>query len=92
MTIEVTCWQSKKFLTRIRGMEVYGIAAGFLAKDIPSQFSCAATVEEHPGNRAALKLGHAELCLQGNWVDELEALLLLDESLTDHGGVKGVQL
>lgn len=67
-------------------MEDFGIPAADLQRQIAHRFACSASLEEDPHQK--LKKGHFELILQGNLVDEVEALLLGDESLTDHGGAK----
>lgn len=87
--VEVSLRQSKKFVTRVRGLEDYGIDPLFFAKDVGRRLACSVTVDETaaPG-RPALKKNCVELVLQGNWVEEIEALLV-DESLSNHGGVKG---
>lgn len=88
--IEVSMRQSRKFVTRIRGMEEYGIDGPVLAKDVSKRLACSATVDtEASAGRAALKKGRVEVVFQGNIVDELEALLTGDETLSSHGGVKG---
>ena len=86
VTMEVSKRQNKKFVTKIRGFEHFGIAASELQHEISHRFACAASIEENPHER--LKKGHVELILQGNLVDEVEALLIGDESLTSHGGAK----
>jgi translation initiation factor 2D len=88
--IEVSMRQSKKFVTRVRGLEDYGVDPNYVSKDVAKRFACSATVEtEAPSNRPALKKGRVELIFQGNLVEELEALLTGDESLSSHGGAKG---
>lgn len=82
----VTKRNNKKFLTTIRGMEDFGIAATDLQRQIAHRFGCAVGVEEDPHQK--LRKNHVELVLQGNLVDEVEALLVGDASLTDHGGAK----
>lgn len=79
----------KKFLTRIRGMEEYGIEGESLSHDISHRFACSATIETAPVGRPALKKGRVELVFQGHLSEELTALLSGDEKLTSHGGVKG---
>eukprot|EP00977_Amphora_coffeiformis_P023020 scaffold12086_cov160-Amphora_coffeaeformis.AAC.7 len=86
VTFEVTKRQNKKFMTKIRGMEHFDVAASVLQHEIATRFACAVSIEENPTEK--LKKGHAELVLQGNLVDEVEALLVGDESLTSHGGAK----
>ncbi|KAL3786418.1 hypothetical protein ACHAW5_002249 [Stephanodiscus triporus] len=79
----------KKFLTRIRGMEEYGVDGESLSQDISHRFACSSTIETNPVGRPALKKGRVELVLQGHLSEELNALLSGDETLTSHGGVKG---
>ena len=79
----------KKFLTRIRGMEEYGVEGEPLSQDVSHRFACSATVETSPVGRPALKKGRVELVFQGHLSEELTALLSGDEKLTSHGGVKG---
>lgn len=88
--IEVECRQNrKKFVTRVRGLEEYGIDAASFADDVSKRFACSATVETDPRGRAALKKGRVELVFQGNLSEELTALLLGDERRSSHGGAKG---
>jgi len=86
--IEVAMRQSKKFVTRVRGLEDYGIEPTYFSKDVAKRLACAATIEDDPVGRAALKKGRVEVVFQGNVVDELEALLTGDETMLHHGGVK----
>ncbi|KAL3927074.1 MAG: hypothetical protein SGBAC_013228, partial [Bacillariaceae sp.] len=87
--IEVSMRQSRKFVTRIRGMEEYGIDGQVLSKDVSKRLACSSTVDTEASNgRAALMKGRVEVEFQGNICDELEALLTGDESLSTHGGVK----
>lgn len=87
--VEVVMRQSKKFITRVRGLEAFGLDPINFSKDVAHRFACSASVDDEADGRAALRKGHAELVFQGNLADELEALLLSDESLTSHGGAKG---
>jgi translation initiation factor 2D len=84
--IEVTKRQAKKFMTRIRGLEEYGIDPVVFGKDVARRFASAVTTEANPDRAALKKKGHLELVMQGNLVDELEALLYNDDSLSSHGG------
>jgi len=77
VTIEVTRRQTKKFVTAVRGLHAFGVDAAALAKDGAHRLACSSSVEGE------------EAQFQGNWADELEALLLGDETLSSHGGVKG---
>ena len=83
--IEVYRRQSKKFCTKVRGMELYGVNPQELRQHLAQRFACAVALEEDvPG----LPNQCVELQLQGNFVDEVEATLIGDPSLTDHGGAK----
>ncbi|CAB9514970.1 Eukaryotic translation initiation factor 2D [Seminavis robusta] len=87
--VEVSMRQSKKFVTKIRGMETYGVNGQLLAKDIGKRLACQATVETQSEKGAALPKGCVEIVLGGNFADEIEALLLGDEKLCpSHGGIK----
>jgi translation initiation factor 2D len=87
--VEVVMWQSKKFITRVSGLEAFGLDAVNFSKDVADRFACSASVDDEPDGRAALRKVYVELVFQGNLADEMEALLLSDESLTTHGGAKG---
>jgi translation initiation factor 2D len=88
--IEVSMRQSRKFVTRVRGLEDYGIDATYFSKDVAKRLACSATVETTATNgRPALHKNHVELVFQGNIAEEIEALLAADESMSSHGGVKG---
>ncbi|KAL7471292.1 hypothetical protein ACHAXS_011591 [Conticribra weissflogii] len=91
VSIEVEFRQGnkKKFLTRVRGMEEYGIDAESLSAEVSNRFACSSTVETNPVGRATLKKGRAELVFQGHLSEELTALLTGDEKLSGHGGAKG---
>jgi translation initiation factor 2D len=88
--IEVQMRQSRKFVTRVRGLEDYAIDPVNFASDVARRFACAGAVDTDPmaAGRAALRKGRVEVIFQGNLVEELEALLQ-DETLTSHGGAKG---
>lgn len=88
VSIEVERRQSKKFVTFLRGLEDYHIDPRTFAKDVSGRFACSATIEAAPEKRPGLKKGRVELVFGGNLVDELEALLTADDSLTSHGGAK----
>lgn len=81
--IIVTRRQSRKFETRVLGVELYGIDPNSFAKDVAHRFACSSSVTPSES-----KSGLDEILFQGNLADELEALLLSDDSLTDHGGAK----
>ena len=87
VTIQVSRRQSKKFVTRVRGMEHYRINASDLRQELAQRFACAVTLEENP-IEYKLPKNHVELQLQGKMVDEVKALLTGDERLTSHGGAK----
>ena len=84
VTIEVTRRQSKKFVTCVRGLENFGVDPVVFSNDVAHRFACSASVTP-----AASAHGPTEAQFQGNLADELEALLLGDESLTTHGGARG---
>jgi translation initiation factor 2D len=79
--IEVSRRQSNKFVTRIRGLEQYGINPSHFSREAATRFALAATVEEGPAKGV-------DVLVQGNLVEELEALLIGDERLTVHGGAR----
>jgi translation initiation factor 2D len=87
--LEVEKRQNKKFITRVRGVEEYGIHAEDFCRDVAKRFACSGAVETDVGRRAALKKNQVELVFQGNLVEELRALLVGDDRLSTHGGVKG---
>lgn len=74
--VEFRQGNKKKFLTRIRGMEEYGIDAELLCNDVSTRFACSGSVETNPVGRAALKKARAELVFQGT------RLTLFDEVFT----------
>lgn len=89
--IDVSRRQSKKFVTRVRGLERYGIDPAYFAKDISKRIAVPATIDTDPASsgRAALRQKNdVELVFGGNVVDEIEAILSGDDSLSTHGGVK----
>jgi len=93
--IEVVRRQSKKFVTRLRGLEEYyfdGMEPAIFCKEVSKRLAISGSIDTDPSanGRAALpKKGHVECVFGANVVDELEALLTGDETLSDHGGVKG---
>eukprot|EP00536_Pseudo-nitzschia_multiseries_P009326 jgi/Psemu1/200370/e_gw1.257.67.1 len=93
--IEVVRRQSKKFVTRLRGLEEYffeGIEPAVFCKEVSKRLAISGSIDADPSSsgRAALaKKGQAEYVFGANIADELEALLTGDESLSEHGGVKG---
>jgi translation initiation factor 2D len=88
VSFEVSMRQGKKYITRLRGLEEYGVDPLEFAKEVAKRFACAAAIDSDPKG-AALKKGQVELVFQGHLVDELRALLLGDDRLTSHGGAKG---
>eukprot|EP00580_Thalassiosira_gravida_P019492 CAMPEP_0201673770 /NCGR_PEP_ID=MMETSP0494-20130426/35503_1 /ASSEMBLY_ACC=CAM_ASM_000839 /TAXON_ID=420259 /ORGANISM="Thalassiosira gravida, Strain GMp14c1" /LENGTH=796 /DNA_ID=CAMNT_0048155761 /DNA_START=135 /DNA_END=2525 /DNA_ORIENTATION=- len=79
----------RKFLTRLRGMEEYGVEGETLCRDVAHRFACSGSVETDPVGRPALRKGRVELVFQGHLSEELAALLTGDEASTGHGGAKG---
>lgn len=63
--VEFRQGNKKKFLTRLRGMEDYGIEAEPLSNDVSHRFACSSSVETNPVGRPALKKGRVELVFQG---------------------------
>jgi translation initiation factor 2D len=63
--VEFRQGNKKKFLTRLRGMEEYGVEAEALSNDVSQRFACSSSVETNPVGRPALKKGRAELVFQG---------------------------
>jgi translation initiation factor 2D len=89
--IEVSQRQSNKFVTRVRGLEEYGIDPQYFCKDVKQRFAISASIDADPassGHAALPKKGHVELVFGANIFGELEALLSGDESISSHGGVK----
>jgi translation initiation factor 2D len=78
----------RKFLTRIRGMEAYGIDGKSFSNDVSHRFACSASVETNPVGRPALKKNCVEIVFQGRLDVELTALLSGDEKMSTHGGAK----
>jgi len=99
--IEVIRRQTKKYKTYVRGLEEYNIITAIdedsktkFCKDITKRLAVSGSIDTdpHSNGRAALaKKGYVEYVFGANIVDELEALLTGDESLSDHGGVKKVK-
>ncbi len=95
--IEVVKRQSKKFVTRLRGLEEYIGGSSTLdpsefCKVVSKRLAISGSVDHDPAasGRAALpRKGCVEYVFGANVVDELEALLTGDETLSDHGGTKG---
>jgi translation initiation factor 2D len=87
--MEVSRLGGNKLVTRLRGLEEYGIDGEHFCKEVSKRFACAGTVISDDPKMGALKKGHVEVLFQGQLVDELRALLIGDERLSSHGGVKG---
>jgi translation initiation factor 2D len=88
ITIEVTRRQSNKFVTKVSGLEAFGIDPDAFAKDASHRFGCSSSVTApQPGGNSSTST--AEVLFQGNLVNELEALLRSDPTLSSHGGVRG---
>ena len=87
--VEFRQGNKKKFLTRIRGMEEYGICGETLSRDVSVRFACSSSVETSPVGRPILKKGRVEVVFQGHLSEELTALLTGNEKLSSHGGAKG---
>lgn len=83
VSMEVSLRQGRKFITKLRGLEEFGICPVAFTKDVSRRFACSGTVETNHHRKE-----HVELVFQGYWVEELRALLLGDERLTSHGGAK----
>jgi translation initiation factor 2D len=81
----------RKYLTRIRGMEEYGIDGESLSNDVSHRFACSASIETCPVGRPALKKNRVEIVFQGRLDVELTALLTGDEKLSTHGGAKNAE-
>ena len=86
--MEVSRLGGNKLVTRVRGMEEYGIDGEAFCKDVSKRFACAGTVVTDDPQMGALKKGNCEVVFQGHLVEELRALLLGDERLSTHGGAK----
>jgi translation initiation factor 1 (eIF-1/SUI1) len=86
VTIEVSKRQSNKYVTRVRGLEHYGVDPSAFARLVATRFACATTVEA--GVPSTTKATTDDVLIQGNLVDELEALLTGDERLTSHGAAR----
>ena len=71
----------RKFLTRIRGMEEYGIDGKSLSNHVSHRFACSASVDTNPVGRPALKKNCVEIVFQGRLDLELTALLSGDEKM-----------
>jgi translation initiation factor 2D len=84
MVLTVSKRSGNKYITTISGpFEVFQVEPNALAKELSHRFACAASVGE-----SSIGKGNVEVLLQGYLVDEVQALLLGDERLSGHGGVK----
>eukprot|EP01083_Nonionella_stella_P047051 125944_1 len=89
VSFSVEARQSKrKFVTRVRGLEEYGINPERFANDVSKRFACSSSIEKEAAGRETLKKGHVECVFQGNLVDEWSALLMGNAKLSTHGGAK----
>jgi translation initiation factor 2D len=95
VSIEVIRRQSRKFITRLRGLEEYfgccakPIDSTKFCKDISKRLAISGSIDADPqsnGRAALARKGYVEYIFGANIVDELEALLTGDDSLSDHGG------
>ena len=83
ITVEVSRRQSNKYITTVMGLELFDINAEEFAKDVSNRFACASSTSKLASSSSEA------VVLQGNFSIEIEALLLSEERLTQHGGVKG---
>ena len=56
--VEVSMRQSKKFVTRIRGLEDYAIDPQYFCKDVTKRLACSGSVETDPVGRAVPSSGN----------------------------------
>ena len=77
-----------KFVTRLRGLENFGIDSAEFANEVSHRFACSSSIDEEADKRERLPKGHVELEFQGNLSTELEALLTNSPEMTSHGGAK----
>lgn len=68
--IRRTSRTKRKTITSVRGLEAFGVDQKGLAKVMAGRFACGASVTEVPGNQGE------ELVVQGDFVDEITAMLL----------------
>lgn len=67
----------------------YDINAALFANDVSKRFACAASLDDNPTGRAALKKkGYVEISFGGHLSKELRALLTGITRGCDHGGTK----
>jgi translation initiation factor 2D len=85
VTVVVESRNAKKHITKVRGLEQYGFSSDpeSFCQDVAKRFACAGSVE--PTGEQNNKI---EWVFQGHLSQELTALLLGDETLSSHGGVK----
>lgn len=88
IVLEVSRRQSNKFVTTVTGLSGFGIDPHVFAKDAATRFACSTSVEVGEFGSVAQKAAATVVLIQGHVTKELEALLLGDERLCDHGGVK----
>ncbi|OEU05841.1 hypothetical protein FRACYDRAFT_231566 [Fragilariopsis cylindrus CCMP1102] len=95
VSIEVIRRQTRKFITRLRGLEEYfgcgakPIDSTKFCKDISKRLAISGSIDADPqsnGRAALARKGYVEYIFGANIVDELEALLTGDDSLSGHGG------
>jgi len=95
VSIEVIRRQTRKFITRLRGLEEYfgcgakPIDSTKFCKDISKRLAISGSIDTDPqsnGRAALARKGYVEYIFGANIVDELEALLTGDDSLSGHGG------
>ena len=85
--VEFRQGNKRKFLTRVRGMEEYGIDGTVLSRDVSHRFACSGSAESDPVGRPALRKGRVEIVFQGHLSEEIAALLVGDEGCA-HGGAR----
>ena len=75
---------NKKFITTVHGIELFAIDLPEFVKDVSTRLACACSI-----NKMSETSNTEVAIVQGNFANEIEALLVSDERLTQHGGVKG---
>ena len=83
--IEVEARTKKKFITRVRGLEHYFIDPSTFANDVSKRLACASSTEELI---SSTKQKSTQVEFQGHIVEELTALLLGNDKISSHGGIK----
>lgn len=76
VSIEVKARQQRHYLTYVLGVESFEIDPINFCKDVSHRFACSGSVDGQ------------EIVFQGNWSEELEALLTSNEGLSSHGGTR----